>query len=189
MPESKYTMLLRLCLPLLLLLSACHQVPVQNVQGSVEDVSRFADYRWAWPALETGGRHDQDLLLQDRLVRESVNRQLAALGLTQKNTDQPAALVVDYRLLFAPEQYANLDQPQGGWVWRRNQNGELQRSRVDPDATITLDRMTLQISVLNRDKTRTIWSAEGEELVSHEHPPEEMAKAIVKVVQRLFKGS
>ncbi|MDM3870528.1 DUF4136 domain-containing protein [Porticoccus sp. W117] len=180
-------MSLRLLMPFLfLLLSACHQIPVQDIQGSLGELSRFDSYRWGWPALKGGGRHDQDLLLQDRLVRESVGQQLTALGLAQRAEDQTASLVVDYKLLFTPEQYANLEQPQGGWVWKRDQEGELQRSRVDPNATITLDRATLNVTVFNSDKSQVIWEGQASDLVDHSHPPEQIIRAIQKMVKGLF---
>ncbi|MCV6604610.1 MAG: hypothetical protein OIF34_04850 [Porticoccaceae bacterium] len=171
---------------LLLLLSACGQTPVEDLQGSPGELSRFDSYRWGWPALTGGGRHDQDLLLQDRVVRESVDQRFAALGIAGRAHDQQAALVVDYKLLFSPEEFAGLDQPQGGWVWKRDTEGEVQRSRVDPNATVTLDRATLYLTVFNRDKSRVVWEVQTSELVDHSHPPEQMARAIGKMVKRLF---
>ncbi|UTW44450.1 DUF4136 domain-containing protein [bacterium SCSIO 12696] len=175
------------CALTLLLLTACGQTPVNQVQGSLERLSGFDSYRWGWPPLASTGRHDADLLLQDRILREAVAWQMSSLNIQRQPYDQSAQLTLDYKILFSPEQYADLVQPEGGWVWKRDSEGKLQRNRVDPDAKVTLDRATLQLSVYNSDKSQVLWEAETSELVGHDHPPQEMVKAIEKMVARLFK--
>ena len=171
----------------LLLLTACSSVSVTRVGGTADDLTGFDNYRWGWSPLQAAGRHDADLLLQDQTVRRAVLAQMSPMGFSLMPFDGTSELVLDYQLQFMPEQYADFDQPQGGWVWRRDGDGELQRNRVEAGATVTVDRLILQLTIYSSNRETILWSASGSRLIDHDHKPKQMRRAITQIVEKLFK--
>lgn len=182
-------MSLRLFLVLALfpLLAACTSITVKQLGGSSSDLSSYDSYRWSWPPLDDVNSHSIDLVVQDTAVRQAVSEQMRSRGVEARSHSQASDLAFAYQFRFIPEEYADLSQPEPGWVWKRDESGELKRSQVELDAKVTVYRMALRITVFDADKQQVLWDAEVSQLTDRDGGERRMATTVNRMIDRLFK--
>ena len=176
-----------LVLSALSLLVACSSITVNRVGGSANDLTGYGSYRWSWPPLDDVNKHAADLVVQDMAVRRAVAEGMESRGVERRSHGESSDLALNYLLRFIPEQYADVSQPEPGWVWRRDDSGELQRHQVEPDAKVTVDRMSLRLTVFDATQKEVLWDVEVGQLIDSGRDQKQIAAAIHRMIGKLFK--
>lgn len=158
---------------LLLLLVACTLVQAQDVRTNYMPGTNFAKYHtYKWVVIE-GGQHPNQIV--DAEIKQAVNAQLQAKGLTMTDADN-ADMLIGYQIA--------IDQQK---QWNAYGMGGIRFGGMGTATQSTIDVGTLVIDMYDRADKQLIWTGSSTKTMD---PGKSQAKNqgnLNKAMQKLFK--
>jgi len=138
------------------------------------DFSGFKSYRWV--AVDGSKQVDQIL---DQQIKQAVDKQLSAKGLTKKDAD-PVDMFVGYQVAVDQEKELNAYGGGMGMGWRFG-------GGMASVTTSTVDIGTLSIDFYDPAKKQLLWRGSASETVHNSGSPEKKQERIDKAMAKLLK--
>ena len=162
----------------LVALIACSVVWGQDVRTNYLPGTDFAKYRtYKWVLIEETGVPDQIL---DAQIRQAIDSQLAAKGLTRVETEK-ADLLIRYRVGVTKEKewngHATGWGPYGGWF-----DGGMATA-----TSSTINVGTLRLDVFDPAAKQLVWTGSASKTIDSSKDPEKIQKNLNKAMQKLLK--
>ena len=156
-----------------LLVSPATLVSAQSVSTNYLPGTDFSGYHsYKWVAIDKGTQVDQ---IVDQQIKEAVDKQLAAKGLSKKDAD-PADLYVGYQVAMDQEKELNAWGAPG---WRFNGMASV--------TTSTVDVGSLALDIYDPGKKTLVWRGTASETVSKSMSPEKRQAHLDKAMGKLLK--
>lgn len=174
----------------LCLLVACSTINVRQTAGTAYDLKGYNNYRWKLAPLDDPAKYAERAVILDKAMRDTVGAEMSRRGISRKAFNEPAELVLDYKVLFQPESYADMDVDNFGWVWQRDESGKLQRHTVNPaDEKVVLQRARLVLTVTDANQKEILWEVEADRLMDQgrEVDGDDMRQSLGEVVAKMFE--
>jgi len=140
------------------------------------DFSKYRTYRWV--PVPGATAVDQ---ISDTQIKQSVDKQLSAKGLTKKDSD-PADLYIGYQAAVDQEKQLNaFGSP--GWGWRVGGVGGMATV-----TTSTVDVGTLTLDFYDPTAKQLLWRGSATETVGKTNSPEKKEEHLDKAASKLLKN-
>ena len=170
----------RFCLAFVLALMACSVTYGQDVITNYLPGTDFSKYRtYAWVSIGLNGAPDQIL---DTQIKQSIDSQLAAKGLTKVDNNK-ADLLVRYHVGVSKEK-----------EWNANGIGDVFRWPGMATATgsatatsTTIDVGTLVLDMFDPTVKQLVWTGHATKTINPSKDPQKNQKNIDKAMQKLLK--
>jgi len=160
-----------------LILLACGSVLAQDVTYNFApgtDFSKFKTYKW----VKIEGAVDVDQIL-DQQIKQSIDSQLAAKGLTKSDSDT-ADLFVGYQVSITEEKQWNA-YGTGGVRWRTG-------GGMGTATSSTIQIGTLGLDVYDQAGKQLIWRGSATKTLNPPKDPEKRQRNLDKAVAKLLKN-
>ncbi|HUO60855.1 MAG TPA: DUF4136 domain-containing protein [Candidatus Acidoferrales bacterium] len=153
---------------------ACSVVIAQDVRTNYMPGTNFAKYHsYKWVNIE-GGQHPNQIA--DAEIKQAVDSQLAAKGLTKTDSDQ-ADLYVGYQAAVDQEKQWNAYGMGGGVRW----------GGMATATQSTISNGTLVLDMYDPSTKQLVWTAAGTKTLDPSSKPEKNQKNLDKAVAKMLK--
>lgn len=167
--------LIRMGLTLAAVLMACSVVAGQDVKTNYMPGTNFAKYKtYKWVAIE-GGQHPNQIV--DAQIKQSVDSQLAAKGLT-KTESETADLYVGYQIAVDQEKQWNAYGMGGGIRW----------GGMATATSTTLNVGTLVLDFYDPATKQLVWTGKATKTIDPSKDQEKNQRNLDKAMQKLLKN-
>ena len=164
-----------------LALVACSVVYGQNVITNYLPGTDFAKYRtYKWVTIGPSGVPDQIL---DTQIKQSIDSQLAAKGLTKVDNDK-ADLLVRYQVAVSKEKEWNATGMDDVFRWP----GMSTATGSATATSTTIDVGTLVLDMYDPSAKQLVWTGHATKTINPSKDPQKNQRNIDKVMQKLLKG-
>ena len=156
-------------------LMACIVVAGQDVRTNYMPGTNFAKYKtYKWVEIE-GGRHPNQIV--DAQIKQSVDSQLAAKGLTKAESDT-ADLYVGYQIAVDQEKQWNAYGMGGGIRW----------GGMATATSTTINVGTLVLDIYDPATKQLVWTGTATKTIDPSKDQEKNQKNLDKAMQKLLKN-
>ncbi len=169
---------------LLLAFSACSSIEVTSDHDPKANFSAYHTYNWAPGPQQSTGDPRLDKTLLDSRIREAVERQLTAKGLTKDSGAKPDLLVAYHVAVRGKQGVTTVSDAswyQPGWGYRGGGGG-------GPTYASDYEEGTLILDLLNASNRQLVWrgsaQAEVKENISPDKRQERINEAVQKILER-----
>jgi len=167
--------LARMGMTLATVLMACIVVAGQDVRTNYMPGTNFAKYKtYKWVEIE-GGRHPNQIV--DAQIKQSVDSQLAAKGLTKAESDT-ADLYVGYQIAVDQEKQWNAYGMGGGIRW----------GGMATATSTTINVGTLVLDIYDPATKQLVWRGTATKTIDPSKDQEKNQKNLDKATQKLLKN-
>lgn len=167
--------LIRMGLTLAAVLMACGVVAGQDVKTNYMPGTNFTKYKtYKWVAIE-GGQHPNQIV--DAQIKQSVDSQLAAKGLTKTESDT-ADLYVGYQTAVDQEKQWNAYGMGGGIRW----------GGMATATSTTISVGTLVLDIYDPATKQLVWTGKATKTMDPSKDQEKNQKNLDKAMQKLLKN-
>jgi len=165
----------RMGMTLATVLMACIVVAGQDVRTNYMPGTNFAKYKtYKWVEIE-GGRHPNQIV--DAQIKQSVDSQLAAKGLTKAESDT-ADLYVGYQIAVDQEKQWNAYGMGGGIRW----------GGMATATSTTINVGTLVLDIYDPATKQLVWTGTATKTIDPSKDQEKNQKNLDKAMQKLLKN-
>jgi hypothetical protein len=160
---------------LLAVLMACSVTQAQDVRTNYmpgTDFSKYHTYRWA--TIGTNGAPDQIL---DQQIKQAIDSQLAAKGLTKVDSDKPDLLIA-YQVAVTKEREWNANSSGFGFPWFDGGTA----------TSSTINVGTLILGIYDPAAKQLVWTGSATKTIDESKDPQKIQKNLNKAMQKLLKA-
>ena len=156
-------------------LLACAAVAAQDIRTNYMPGTDFAKYKtYKWVAIE-GGQHPNQIV--DAEIKQAIDGQLAAKGLTKTDSDK-ADLYVGYQIALNQEKQWNGYGMGGGIRW----------GGMATATSSTINVGTLVLDMYDPIQKQLVWTGNATKTIDPSKSQEKNQKNLDKAMQKLLKG-
>lgn len=160
---------------LALALLACSVALAQDVRTNYMPGTNFAKYHtYKWVTIPGGAHPNQ---INDALIKQAVDQQLAAKGLTKTDSDT-ADLYVGYQVAIDQQKQWNAYGTGGG----------VRFGGMSTATSSTIDVGTLVVDMYDPATRQLVWTGQGTKTIDPKGNQEKNQKNLDKAMQKLFKN-
>ena len=171
----KLTTLIRMGPAFAAVLMACTVVAGQDVKTNYMPGTNFAKYKtYRWVAIE-GAQHPNQIV--DAEIKQAVDAQLAAKGLTKTDTEK-ADLYVGYQIAVDQEKQWNGYDMGGGIRW----------GGMATATSSTINVGTLVLDMYDPVQKQLVWTGNATKTIDPSKSQEKNQKNLDKAMQKLLKN-
>jgi Domain of unknown function (DUF4136) len=174
MLRKSKTRLAKVGIGLLLALLACNLTPAQDVKYNFMPGTDFSKYHtYKWVTIE-GGSHPNQIV--DAEIKQAVDAQLAAKGLTKTDSDK-ADLYVGYQIAVDQEKQ-----------WNAYGMGGIRWGGMASATSSTITNGTLVLDMYDPSTKQLVWTGNATKTLDPSGNQEKNQKNLVKAMQKLLKN-
>ena len=160
--------------------SVCFAQEVKYNFAPGTDFSKFKTYKW-----QRAEKAKYDDPVVDRILKSSIDQQLAAKGLT-KTEDESADLYVIYQLAVAQDvEWSTFNS---GIDWYSGANNLAGFRGGTTNATTIIRKGWLMIDLYDAGQKKLVWQANAVKTLGKGHDPNKMERNARKAMGKIFKN-